>query len=56
MFPNVKRVEVYGYSDRSSEALQLSHCLRRDFMSATDADLEIVLASPLAHGPVDEVP
>ena len=56
IFPNVKRVEVYGYGDHSSEVLQLSHFLRRDFMSATDADLEIVLASPLAYGPVEEVP
>lgn len=55
IFPNVKRVELYGDFNHSLSKTQVSNCLGLRLESATEANVEIVLASTPAPEPVKEV-
>ena len=55
IFPNVKRVELYGDFNHSLSKTQVSTCLGLRLESATEANVEIVLASTPAPEPVKEV-
>ena len=55
IFPNVKRVELYGDFNDSLSKIQVSTCLGLRLESATEANVEIVLASTPAPEPVKEI-
>jgi hypothetical protein len=56
LFPNLKRVELYGYRDFSVDDHYLWDFREQCFGSAEDASVEVVLPSPPAPEPVGEVP
>jgi hypothetical protein len=56
LFPNLKRVELYGYRDFSVDDHYLWDSREQCFGNAEDASVEVVLPSPPAPEPVGEVP